>query len=94
VEAGFEDMTTEQAHITTIAVAWTVMAFRAETPAIVQAFNDLGFFLFLHTWPPFGIRSSRLQRRSRVLGRRGRLLRVDVGRDDESHRPGRATAAA
>jgi hypothetical protein len=41
--------------ITTIAVAWTVMAFRAETPAIVQAFNDLGFFLFLYTWPPFGI---------------------------------------
>ena len=41
--------------ITTIAVAWTVMAFRAENPAIVQAFNDLGFFLFLYTWPPFGI---------------------------------------
>jgi hypothetical protein len=41
--------------ITTIAVAWTVMAFRAGTPAIVQAFNDLGFFLFLYTWPPFGI---------------------------------------
>jgi len=41
--------------ITTIAVAWTVMAFRAEDPAIVQAFNDLGFFLFLYTWPPFGI---------------------------------------
>jgi hypothetical protein len=41
--------------ITTIAVAWTVMAFRAEDPSIVQAFNDLGFFLFLYTWPPFGI---------------------------------------
>jgi hypothetical protein len=41
--------------ITTIAVAWTVMAFRAEDAAIVQAFNDLGFFLFLYTWPPFGI---------------------------------------
>lgn len=41
--------------ITTIAVAWTVMAFRAESPLIVQAFNDLGFFLFLYTWPPFGI---------------------------------------
>ena len=41
--------------ITTIAVAWTVMAFRAENPLIVQAFNDLGFFLFLYTWPPFGI---------------------------------------
>jgi hypothetical protein len=41
--------------ITTIAVAWTVMAFRAEDAVIVQAFNDLGFFLFLYTWPPFGI---------------------------------------
>lgn len=41
--------------ITIIAVAWTVMAFRAEDPAIVQAFNDFGFFLFLYTWPPFGI---------------------------------------
>lgn len=41
--------------ITTIAVSWTVMAFRAENALIVQAFNDLGFFLFLYTWPPFGI---------------------------------------
>lgn len=41
--------------ITTIAVSWTVMAYRAEDPAIVQAFLDLGFFLFLYTWPPFGI---------------------------------------
>lgn len=41
--------------ITTIAVAWTVMAFRAEDSLIVQAFNDLGFFLFLYTWPSFGI---------------------------------------
>ena len=41
--------------ITTIAVSWTVMAFRAESPQIVQAFNDLGFFLFLYTWPPFAI---------------------------------------
>lgn len=41
--------------ITTIAVAWTVMAFRATNGLIVQAFNDLGFFLFLYTWPPFGI---------------------------------------
>lgn len=41
--------------ITCIAVAWTVMAFRAESPLIVQAFNDFGFFLFLYTWPPFGI---------------------------------------
>lgn len=41
--------------ITTIAVAWTVMAFRAEDPLIVQAFMDLGFFLFLYTWPPFAI---------------------------------------
>lgn len=41
--------------ITTIAVAWTVMAFRAEDGTVVQAFNDLGFFLFLYTWPPFGI---------------------------------------
>lgn len=41
--------------ITTIAVSWTVMAFRAEDPAIVQAFHDLGWFLFLYTWPPFGI---------------------------------------
>ena len=41
--------------ITTIAVAWTVMAFRAEDPTIVQTFLDLGFFLFLYTWPPFAI---------------------------------------
>lgn len=41
--------------ITIIAVAWTVMAFRAEDALIVQAFNDLGFFLFLYTWPPFAI---------------------------------------
>jgi hypothetical protein len=41
--------------ITTIAVAWTVMAFRAENALIVQAFNDFGFFLFLYTWPPFAI---------------------------------------
>lgn len=41
--------------ITGIAVSWTVMAFRAEDTLIVQAFNDLGFFLFLYTWPPFGI---------------------------------------
>ena len=41
--------------ITTIAVSWTVMAFRAENALIVQAFNDLGFFLFLYTWPPFAI---------------------------------------
>lgn len=41
--------------ITLIAVSWTVMAFRAENPLIVQAFNDLGFFLFLYTWPAFGI---------------------------------------
>lgn len=41
--------------ITAIAVSWTVMAFRAESPLIVQAFNDLGFFLFLYTWPPFAI---------------------------------------
>lgn len=41
--------------ITIIAVCWTVMAFRAENALIVQAFNDLGFFLFLYTWPPFAI---------------------------------------
>jgi hypothetical protein len=41
--------------ITTIAVSWTVMAFRAENALIVQAFNDLGFFLFFYTWPPFAI---------------------------------------
>lgn len=41
--------------ITIIAVSWTVMAFRAESPQIVQAFNDLGFFLFLYTWPPFAV---------------------------------------
>lgn len=41
--------------ITCIAVSWTVMAFRAENPLIVEAFNDLGFFLFLYTWPSFGI---------------------------------------
>lgn len=39
--------------ITTVAVAWTVMAFRAEDATIVQTFNDLGFFLY--AWPPFGI---------------------------------------
>lgn len=31
------------------------MAFRAEDPTVVQAFLDLGFFLFLYTWPPFAI---------------------------------------
>lgn len=41
--------------ITTIAVAWTVMAFRAEDAAIVQTMHDLGWFLFLYTWPGFGI---------------------------------------
>lgn len=41
--------------ITTIAVAWTVMAFRAEDALVVQLMNDVGFFLFLYTWPPFGI---------------------------------------
>lgn len=41
--------------ITTIAVSWTVMAYRAEDALIVQAFNDFGFFLFLYTWPPFAI---------------------------------------
>jgi hypothetical protein len=41
--------------ITTIAVAWTVMGYRAQDAAIVQAFLDLGFFLFLYTWPPFAI---------------------------------------
>lgn len=41
--------------ITTIAVSWTVMAFRAEDALIVQAFNDFGMFMFLYTWPPFGI---------------------------------------
>lgn len=41
--------------ITSIAVSFTVMAFRAENALVVQAFNDFGFFLFLYTWPPFGI---------------------------------------
>lgn len=41
--------------ITCIAVAWTVMAFRADNALIVQVFNDFGFFLFLYTWPPFAI---------------------------------------
>jgi hypothetical protein len=41
--------------ITIIAVSWTVMAFRVENPQIVQAFNDFAFFMFLYTWPPFGI---------------------------------------
>jgi len=41
--------------ITMIAVSWTVMAFRAENALIVQAFHDLGWFLFLYTWPGFGV---------------------------------------
>lgn len=41
--------------ITMIAVSWTVMAFRAENALIVQAFHDLGWFLFLYTWPGFAI---------------------------------------
>ena len=41
--------------ITCIAVAFTMMAFRAEDPTIVQMFLDLAFFLFLYTWPGFGL---------------------------------------
>src|SRR5581483_12254189 len=41
--------------ITIIAVSWTVMAYRAENPLVVQSFHDLGWFLFLYTWPGFGI---------------------------------------
>lgn len=41
--------------ITIIAVAWSIMAFRAENAAIVQAFNDFAFYMFLYTWPPFGL---------------------------------------
>ena len=41
--------------ITMIAVSWTVMAFRAENALVVQAFHDLGWFLFLYTWPGFAI---------------------------------------
>jgi hypothetical protein len=40
--------------ITTIAVTWTVMAYRAQDAVIVQGFHDFGWFLFLYTWPPFG----------------------------------------
>jgi len=31
------------------------VAFRAEDAHIVQAFNDVAFYLFLYTWPPFGL---------------------------------------
>jgi hypothetical protein len=41
--------------ITLIAVGWSIMAFRAEDAAIVQAFNDFAFYMFLYTWPPFGL---------------------------------------
>jgi hypothetical protein len=41
--------------ITMIAVAWTIMAFRAEDATTVQTFLDLGFFLFLYTWPGFAL---------------------------------------
>lgn len=41
--------------ITMIAVSWTMMAYRAENELIVQAFHDLGWFLFLYTWPGFGV---------------------------------------
>jgi hypothetical protein len=41
--------------IISIAVAWTVMAFRAENALIVQLFHDFGWFGFLYTWPPFGL---------------------------------------
>jgi hypothetical protein len=41
--------------ITTIAVAWTVMGYRAVDATTVQTFLDFGWFLFLYTWPPFGI---------------------------------------
>lgn len=41
--------------ITMIAVSWTVMAFRVENELVVQSFHDLGWFLFLYTWPGFGI---------------------------------------
>lgn len=41
--------------ITMIAVGWSIMAFRAENALVVQAFNDFAFYLFLYTWPPFGL---------------------------------------
>jgi hypothetical protein len=41
--------------ITIIAVAWSIMAFRAESALVVQAFNDFAFYMFLYTWPPFGL---------------------------------------
>lgn len=41
--------------ITMIAVGWSIMAFRAENALIVQAFNDFAFYMFLYTWPPFGL---------------------------------------
>jgi len=41
--------------IISIAVAWTVMAYRAENPLVVQLFHDFGWFGFLYTWPPFGL---------------------------------------
>jgi hypothetical protein len=41
--------------ITTIAVVWTVMGYRAHDAQTVQTFLDFGWFLFLYTWPPFAI---------------------------------------
>jgi hypothetical protein len=41
--------------ITLIAGSWSMQAFRAQNAAIVQAFNDFGFYMFLYTWPPFGL---------------------------------------
>lgn len=41
--------------ITMIAISWTTMAFRAEDAQIVQAFHDMGWFLFLYSWPGFAI---------------------------------------
>jgi hypothetical protein len=41
--------------ITLIAVGWSIMAFRADNAQVVQAFNDFAFYMFLYTWPPFGL---------------------------------------
>lgn len=41
--------------ITLIAVGWSLQAFRAESALVVQAFNDFAFYMFLYTWPPFGL---------------------------------------
>lgn len=41
--------------ITLIAVGWSMQAFRAENALITQSYNDFAFYMFLYTWPPFGL---------------------------------------